>query len=201
MLLFAISKFKIKFNLKDKKLLFLLTINLVPIILIFLTSLIMGAKIRTMWMTPFYLFSGVLFVYIFESKIILNKLKYFFTVFLFLFIFSPAAYLYISITQTDKRTDYPGKKIARIVQEKWESNFKNKIGLVGGDEWHGGNLFYHLESKPKWDNIFNNQKITKLKNKDDGIVIIGDVDILSKICNGLFFKVEKEGICMIGIKK
>ena len=83
-----------------------------------------------------------------------------------------------------------------------ESYFNlNNIELVGGDEWHGGNLFYNLESKPKWDNILNNQKITKLKNKDDGIVIIGDADILSKICNGLFFKVEKEGICMIGIKK
>jgi len=201
MLLFAISKFKIKLNFRDKKLLFLLIINFVPIILILLTSLIMGAKIRTMWMTPFYLFSGVLFVYIFENKIIQNKLKYFFTVFLILFIFSPVAYLYVSITQKDKRTDYPGKKIARAVQEKWESNFKNKIGLVGGDEWLGGNLFYHLESRPKWDNIFESKKIVELENKNDGIVMIGDSDILSKICEGVFFKVENQGICMLGIKK
>ena len=64
MFLFLISKLKIRFKLKDKKLLFLLAINLVPIILIFLTSLVLGGKIRTMWMTPFYLFSGVLLVYI-----------------------------------------------------------------------------------------------------------------------------------------
>ena len=69
MFVFTISKFKTKFNLKDKKLLFLLTINIIPIILMFLTSLTIGAKIRTMWMTPFYLFSGVLIVYIFQSKI------------------------------------------------------------------------------------------------------------------------------------
>ena len=201
MCFFAISKIKIKFNFKDKKLLFLLCINVVPIFLIFLTSMIMGVKIRTMWMTPFYLFFGVLFLYIFQHKITLIKIKYFFSAFLILFIISPVSYLYVSISQTDKRTDYPGKEIAKKIQREWENNFKNKIGLVGGDEWHGGNLFYHLESKPKWDNIFNNQKITKLKNKDDGIVIIGDADILSKICNGLFFRVEKEGICMIGIKK
>ena len=49
MFFFVISKFKLNFDLKDKKLLFLISINLVPIILIFVTSLIMGVKIRTMW--------------------------------------------------------------------------------------------------------------------------------------------------------
>ena len=77
----------------------------------------MGVKIRTMWMTPFYLFSGVLLVYIFKSQINFKKLKYFFQVFLILFIFSPFTYLYISITQDDKRTDYPGKMISQMVQE------------------------------------------------------------------------------------
>ena len=201
MFVFTISKFKAKFNLKDKKLLFLLTINIIPIILMFLTSLTIGAKIRTMWMTPFYLFSGVLIVYIFQSKIILSKLKYFFLVFLIFFIMSPATYLYVSITQTDKRTDYPGKKIAKIVQEKWEDNFTNKIGLVGGDMWHGGNLSYNLKSKPKWDNILEAKKIKTIKNKEDGFVLIGDEYILSKICTGVFFKVENRGICMIGIKR
>ena len=86
-------------------------------------------------------------------------MKYFFSIFLILFIFFPTTYLYVSIIQTDKRTDYPGKKIAKIVQENWTNNFKNKIGLVGGDVWHGGNLFYNLKSKPKWDNIFETKKI------------------------------------------
>ena len=89
----------------------------------FLTSMLMGVKIRTMWMTPFYLFFGVLLVYIFQSQINLNKLKSFASIFLILFIFSPFAYAYVSITQTDKRTDYPGKEIAKVVQEKWNSNF------------------------------------------------------------------------------
>ena len=53
MFAFLISKFKAKFNFKDKKLLFLIIINIAPIFLMFLTSMIMGVKIRTMWMTPF----------------------------------------------------------------------------------------------------------------------------------------------------
>ena len=201
MFLFIASKFKIKINFKDKKLIFLIAINIIPLILVFLTSLSMGVKIRTMWVTPFYLFMGVLFVYIFQKKIVLNKLKYFFSVFLILFIFSPMAYFYISITQTDKRTDYPGKKISQIVQEKWEYNFTNKIKLVGGDEWHGGNLSYHLKSRPKWDNILESNKTIPFKNIEGGFVLIGDADILLKICSGIFFEAETQGICMIGTKK
>ena len=201
MCLLLISKFKNKIKLKDKKLLFLLIINFVPIILMFITSLLMGAKIRTMWMTPFYLFFGILFLYAFQIKSSLKKLQPFFSVFLILFLFSPIAYLYVSITQTDKRTDYPGKEIAKKVEKEWENNFSNKIGVVGGDEWHGGNLFYHLKSKPKWDNILKEKKINSIKNNDDGFVLIGESDILSKICKGVFFKIENQGICMIGNKK
>ena len=75
MILFLVSKFKIKFSFKDNKLLFLLAINIIPIILVCATSIIMGAKIRTMWMTPFYLFFGVLLMYIFQNQINLKKLK------------------------------------------------------------------------------------------------------------------------------
>jgi len=109
---FLIKKFKFKISLKDKKLLFLIFINLFPIGLMFLTSMLTGSKIRTMWMTPFYLFFGVLIVYIFQVQINLKKLNSFISAFIILFIFSPFAYAYISIKKTDKRTDYPGKEIA-----------------------------------------------------------------------------------------
>ena len=150
MAFFLFQRIKTKFNFKDEKLLFLLTINIVPIILMFLTSILMGVKIRTMWMTPFYLFFGVLLVYIFQSQINLNKLRGFVSVFLILFIFSPFAYAYISITETDKRTDYPGKEIANLVQKTWNNKFNNKISAILGNEWHGGNLSYHLKSRPKF---------------------------------------------------
>ena len=109
---FLVKKFKFKISLNDRKLLFLIFINLVPIMLMFLTSMLTGSKIRTMWMTPFYLFFGVLIVYIFQTQINLKKLNGFISIFLILFIFSPFAYAYFSITETDKRTDYLGKEIA-----------------------------------------------------------------------------------------
>ena len=151
MLLFLSSKLKAKINFKDNKFLFLLLINIVPIALVFLTSTIMGVKIRTMWMTPFYLFFGVLVIYTFQSKINLNKIKGFTSVFIILFIFSPFAYAYVSITEKDKRTDYPGRKISVQAQEIWDKNRNEKIiWIIGGDEWTSGNLSYNLKDRPKW---------------------------------------------------
>ena len=161
MLLFLNSKLKTKLNFKDSKLLFLLAINIVPVALVFLTSMIMGVKIRTMWMTPFYLFFGVLVIYIFQSQINLNKLKGFTAVFLILFIFSPFAYAYISITETNKRTDYPGKKIAKQAQVVWGKNRNEKITWVIGNEWVAGNLSYHLKDRPKWKLNFDNKDMLR----------------------------------------
>ena len=162
MLFFLIQKFSFKISLKDKKLLFLVFINLVPIGLMFLTSMITGSKIRTMWMTPFYLFFGVLVVYIFQSQINLNKLNRFILMFLILFIFSPFAYAYISITKTDKRTDYLGKEIAKKVQYVWNKTYKVPIDIVIGDEWTAGNLSYHLESRPVWEGPITKDKLNSL---------------------------------------
>jgi 4-amino-4-deoxy-L-arabinose transferase-like glycosyltransferase len=163
MVLFLVSKFKINLNLKNKKLLYLLAITIVPIILMFFTSAIMGAKIRTMWMTPFYLFFGVLTIYIFQSQINLKKIKNFITVFIILFILSPFTYFYISITQTEKRTDYKGRQIANNVQMIWNKKYKSKIKYVKGDEWYAGNLSYHLESRPKWLSV-DSKKIIRAKD-------------------------------------
>jgi len=201
MVFLILKKIKFRVNFNDKKLLFLLSINIIPIFLIFLTSIITGAKIRTMWMTPFYLFMGVLMLYILKEKISFKKINYFFVCFIFLLFLSPVTYFIVSVTQSEKRTDYPGKKITQIVQNEWNNNFKNKISLVAGNEWHGGNLSYNLSSRPIWDNILENNKKIMIKDDIDGFVIIGNQDILSKICSGIFFKVEKLGVCMIGIRK
>jgi len=193
-----ISKFKFKFKLHDEKLVYLISVTLVPILLMLLTSLIFGLNIRTMWMTPFYLFFGLLFIYIFESKINLNYLKKFMVMFLFIFILSPVAYLYISLSKNDKRTDFPGKEIARLVQTRWDENFSNKITIVVGDEWLGGNLSYHLESRPRW---FKNLSL-ELKNLklDGGVIYTGNAKVLKSICPGEYGKIQLQGICMIGAR-
>ena len=166
-----IKKIKFKINFKDNKLLFLIFINILPIALIFLTSIITGSKIRTMWMTPFYLFFGVLFVYILRFQINVKKINSFLYGFLFLFFLSPALYTYESISKTDKRTDYPGKEIAAKVQIVWDNDFDEEIEFVTGNEWTAGNLSYHLISRPKWEGNKND----KILEKSSEFICVDDV--------------------------
>ena len=163
-----VKKIKFKLNINDKKLLFLLFINLLPIFLILLTSAIMGSKIRTMWMTPFYLYFGVLFIYVLKSQINIKRTNSFLLGFLFLFFLSPIIYSYVSISQTDKRTDYPGKEIAFKAQLIWNKDFNEDIQFVTGDEWKAGNLSYHLKSRPVWEGSTNDEI---LKNASQFICI------------------------------
>ena len=158
------KKVNTKFNLKDKKLLFLIVINFLPIILMLLTSIITGSKIRTMWMTPFYLFFGTFFVYLLKDQINIKKLKPFMIGFIFLFFLSPGLYAYISITKEDKRTDYPGRGIAIKTQYAWDQQFKSKINVVYGNEWSAGNLSYHLKSRPVWEGFIERKKLDQLKD-------------------------------------
>ena len=162
MLLVKKIKFKINFNNKEQ--LFLIAINVVPIFLIFLTSVITGSKIRTMWMTPFYLFFGTFFVYFLKTQINIKKIKPFIFGFLFLFFISPGTYSYISISKEDKRTDYPGKEIAIKTQYAWDQQFNSTINVVYGNEWNAGNLSYHLKSRPVWDGIVERNKLDQLKD-------------------------------------
>ena len=86
-------------------------------------------------------------------------------VFLALFFLSPILYSYISITQTDKRTDFGGEKLAEQAKLFYETEGKNfgKIEYIKGNEWIAGNISYHLPERPKW--IYSSNEV-QLCNKD-----------------------------------
>ena len=192
------KKIKIKINIQSKnnKTLFLIVINIVPLLLILFTSIFSGAEIRTMWMTPFYLFFGTLFFLILKKKIEIKKIKKFYFTFLFFFLISPLIYCTVSLIDTTKRTDYPGKEISRLVQNKWDDNFTNEIKIVIGDEWYAGNLSYHLRSRPTWFNDLKNK--ASLITGEQGVVYAGNPKVLKKICPGIFGEIKPVGYCMIG---
>ena len=156
-------------------------------------------------MTPFYLFFGVFIIYISQVKISSKRFKYFLYMFLVFFIFLPTLYCYNSIIIKNNRTDYPGKEIAQFIQNKWDSNFSNKIEIVFGNEWDAGNLSYNLKSRPKW--MKEAPKDTKV-----GIIVIGDYDdnlYVNKICETphesshiILLQLEQfdHNVCMIGKK-
>ena len=196
MILVTLKKLKFNLNFKNKKNSFIILMTLTPIILILITSILTGAKIRTMWMTPFYLFTGICFIQIVKKNIEIKKLKKFFMLFLFFFFLSPTIYLSVSILDETKRTDYPGQEIARLVQNKWDKNFINDIKIVVGDEWAAGNLSYHLSSRPIWINDLK-KKSSEIKS-DQGVIYTGNPKILKNVCPGVFGSIKPVGYCMIG---
>ncbi len=159
---FVIKKIKIRFDIKDKKKFFILLINFLPIVLMFVTSVVSGSKIRTMWMTPFYLFFGVLILSIFDIKDDEQTFKEFFKPFLILFLLSPITYGLVSLISENKRTDYKGKVEANKVLQVWQKDFKESINVVLGDEWHAGNISYHMEGRPVWLGEINQKNVDLL---------------------------------------
>ncbi len=198
MIFILLKKFNFKIDFKRKNSFFLFSVTILPFLLILVTSIITGAKIRTMWLTPFYLFLGTFFIYVFVKNINIKKIKTFIIMFLFFFIVSPLTYLIVSILDDTKRTDYPGKEISRLVQNKWDDNFENDIKIVVGDEWFAGNLSYHLSSRPIWINDLKDSA-TDIKD-DQGVIYTGNPKILKKICPGVFGTIKPVGYCMIGKK-
>tara|TARA_B100000212_G_scaffold325110_1_gene286515 strand:- start:229 stop:678 length:450 start_codon:yes stop_codon:yes gene_type:complete len=149
-------------------------------------------------MTPFYLLSGIVIIHIFYKQIKINDLKKFYIFFLFLFFLSPLTYSAVSLTNDFKRTDYPGKEIARLVQNRWNENFKNEIKIVIGDEWFAGNLSYHLNSRPRWINELKGR--TSKINSNEGVIYTGNPKILKEICPGIYGTIKPVGYCMIGTR-
>ncbi len=192
-----IETFKNVVDISDKKLIFLFSITFLPIILMLVTSILGGVRVRTMWMTTFYMFPGIFFVYFFRNQIILEKIKKFFIIFLFIFISLPVIYGAQSYFQKDKRTDFPGKRIAEEIQNHWNKNFSNKIKIVVGEGWvyggwYAGNLSYHLKDRPKLKYEMKDEYL------DEGII---KVDVLNhiKFCEGILLNIEPYfDSCLIG---
>jgi len=196
MLYLLISKLNIKKTKINNKLVFLFFVCVTPIFLILCTSFLLGVKIRTMWMTPFYLLIGILFIEITKDRLNLKKIKKFTFVFIFFFLLSPATYFTVSLISETKRTDYPGKEIAILIEDRWYENFSNDIKIVVGDEWYAGNLSYHLASRPKWINDLKGK--TSIIKSEDGVIYTGNPKVLKKICPGIYGTIKPVGYCMIG---
>ena len=79
---------------------------------------------------------------------------------------SQISYGTVSLLKDNKRTDYPGKEIAMEVEKKWNSEFKDPINVVLGDEWTAGNLSYHLKSRPVWEGSVDKNKLDNIFNQE-----------------------------------
>ena len=101
-LVLNLNKKKINFKKISKKRLFILSISLLPIFIVLIVSVLFGARIRTMWLSTFYLYFGLMMFYFFQEKISFIHSKRFIYIFSFVFFLSPITYSYISLTMNLK---------------------------------------------------------------------------------------------------
>ncbi len=192
-----IKKIKVRLPLNNEKFIFLLFSFLVPFFLILITSVITGSRIRTMWMMPFYSLIGIFFIYLYENRINLKKLKNFKILLIIFLIISPTLYSLRSI-YFDSRTSYEGKIIASEIKKEWKTISKVNISNVGFSEWYAGNLSYQLHNRPK---VFLEENSEFYKNP--AVIIAKDIgpDLCKRkninIRNIVYKKINNHDVCFI----
>jgi len=192
-----VKKVKIKLTLNNEKFIFLLFSFLLPFILILITSIITGSRIRTMWMIPFYSLIGIFFIFLYQDQINLKKSKNFIFLLIIFLVLSPILYSLRSI-YSDSRTGYEGKKIAIEIEKEWKNFSKEKIYHVGFSEWYAGNLSYHLNNRPKVFLEENNdfyKKPAVIIAKDVGTSLCNLKNV--NIKNIIYKKINNHDVCFI----
>ena len=192
-----VKKVKIKLTLNNEKFIFLLFSFLLPFILILITSIITGSRIRTMWMIPFYSLIGIFFIFLYQDQINLKKSKNFIFLLIIFLVLSPILYSLRSI-YSDSRTGYEGKKIAIEIEKEWKNFSKEKIYHVGFSEWYAGNLSYHLNNRPKVFLEENNdfyKKPAVIIAKDVGTSLCNLKNV--NIKNIMYKKINNHDVCFI----
>jgi len=194
---FLIKKIKIRLPLNNEKFIFLLFSFLLPFLLILITSIITGSRIRTMWMIPFYSLIGIFFIFLYQDQINFKKIKNFIILLIIFLIVSPILYSLRSI-YSDSRTSYEGRKIASQIEREWKTISKDKISNVGFSEWYAGNLSYQLSNRPKVFLEENNdfyKKPAVIISKDIGPSLCNRKNI--NIKNILYKKIDDHDVCFI----
>jgi len=194
---FLIKKIKIRLPLNNEKFIFLLFSFLLPFLLILITSIITGSRIRTMWMIPFYSLIGIFFIFLYQDQINFKKIKNFIILLIIFLIVSPILYSLRSI-YSDSRTSYEGRKIASQIEREWKTISKDKISNVGFSEWYAGNLSYQLSNRPKVFLEENNdfyKKPAVIIAKNIGPSLCNRKNI--NIKNILYKKIDDHDVCFI----
>ena len=194
---FLIKKIKIRLPLNNEKFIFLLFSFLLPFLLILITSIITGSRIRTMWMIPFYSLIGIFFIFLYQDQINFKKIKNFIILLIIFLIVSPILYSLRSI-YSDSRTSYEGRKIASQIEREWKTISKDKISNVGFSEWYAGNLSYQLSNRPKVFLEENNdfyKKPAVIIAKDIGPSLCNRKN--TNIKNILYKKIDDHDVCFI----
>jgi len=154
---------------------FLLLMALGPFVVTLLLSAFAGMHLRQGWGTPLLSFWGVmLFAFLQPSQI---HFKRFIITIFGLLLLASSAYVFVQTQPGERRSNFPGKVIAKDIQTSWEQQFHRPLKFIAGERWISGNIAFF--SKPKaqvymdWNPTYS-PWIVEADLKRDGAVFVWD---------------------------
>ena len=163
---------------------FLLVAGIAPLVLVLLTSVLFGLRLRSMWGTPLFLYSSLIVVlWLPVARLNLRRFRALWWGF---FLLAPALYAAISpaqpyVTGKGGRVLFPGKSLARQVAAAWEVRFGGALPIVIGTDWLAGNVGAYAPARPA---VYINGDVARSPWVDDVQVRERGAAIVWKLAQG-----------------
>ncbi len=136
---------------EDRRL--LLFAGLGPLVISLLISAILGIKLRSMWGTPLFLFSGAMMVAWLVPAPDQRGMVRFARAWTGVFALALVAYLGMMtlrplFSDDGKRTQFPGAAMAQVLTQAWHDRYDRPMPAVIGAAWPAGNLAWYSGERP-----------------------------------------------------
>jgi len=157
---------------------FLLFIGLAPFLLTELLSGITGISLRAGWGQPLLIDWTLILIALTMPQLNLVRLQRIFICVLGLMVAAGATYTYCLIqAKAPSSANYPGKIIANVLTDKWQTKYNSQLAYVAGPRWVAGNVAFYSKDKPnvymEWNQKVN-PWIDESKLKNTGAVFVWD---------------------------
>lgn len=141
-------------NGADYDLRFLLSVQLMPLILAMMPTLLTGSPVNSNWVSAFFLPTGILatkcfFLRFDETQLLkyVNRLTWI-TQAAILIVFFLSSVIYPAAVGSPGRSNFPSQALADKVTEIWHEQQKEPLAIVISDPWTGGNVLLHARPEP-----------------------------------------------------
>ena len=132
---------------------FLLWFAFVPLFVVLVASAVTGSEFKHMWGTPLFVLSGLVAVHVLRLPGLWTVQRRAFALaavlqVLFLAILFGQAVLEPFWKTKHSRIHYPGRAVAKVLEEAWRQETGTELAYVAGDMWTAANVTLHTPSRP-----------------------------------------------------
>ncbi|MFQ5946496.1 MAG: glycosyltransferase family 39 protein, partial [Anaerolineae bacterium] len=124
-------------------------VGLGPFLVTILVSAVFGLRLRSMWGTPLWNFTGLMLLLGWTVGINQQALRRF--TFAWILIVGIGACGYVGAVQRlalFPRAHFPGELLGTSITDKWHGMYDDTLRIVGGRTWVAGNIAFYSKDRP-----------------------------------------------------